>query len=601
MATLYFHTETNFKNHYSHLNGAFNTNNLIEVHVQEKMKSTTTNERHLVNILTINGEKTFGKTILNLKKTNDTTNINSGNQLLIKGQLIPPKKAYNPNAFDYGTYLKNKQIYSQLYATPQSYILSPEIKKDGYYYASRLRNTIISNLEKQDFDKKSLAIAVALILGQKQDVTPEIMQDFQFAGAIHILSVSGLHVGFILLFLNFILRPFPNTRKFTTLKLVLSIGLLSSFAFIAGLAPSVVRSVTMFCFVAIGYYLRKTTNSYHTIIISLFLILLFEPYFLFDVGFQLSYLALFFILWAQPLLSSLWKPKNRINETIWGILTVSFAAQIGTAPLCLYYFHQFPGLFFITNLILIPFLSFIMILGIIVMLLAAVNYTPILIVKPFEWSINFMNTIVSWVASFRSFVIQDIPFNIFLLVGSYACIFTFILWLKKPNYQKLVAALIAVLLFQLALIKTEKDSIDGEEWIVFHQNKSSLITERKGKEVCAYYNSEPTNTSLKAYLTANFSTLKHTFKLKNLYFFDNQKILIIDSTGIYPKNARPDVLVLTQSPTINLDRTLQRIRPKIVIADGSNYKTIQKNWEQSCAKQKIPFHATAEKGFYKLN
>ncbi|WP_418264061.1 ComEC/Rec2 family competence protein [Flavobacterium faecale] len=599
--TLFSHTDSNKKLHYSHEESAFDSNNLIVAHIQEKIKSTKTNERYIANITEINGKKTTGKTILNIKKSDLNPKINCGNQLIIKGQLYKTKNAYNPNAFDYGKYLENKQIYSQLYTKDSSYLLTTAIKKDLFYYASAFRTTIITNLEKERFNKQTLAVAIALILGQKQEVSPEVMQDYQFAGAIHILSVSGLHIGFILLFLNFILKPIPNTPKGSFSKLFITIGLLSSFAFIAGLAPSVVRSVVMFSFVAIGFYLRRTTNIYHTILVSILLILLFQPYFLFDVGFQLSYLALFFIIWAQPLLTSIWNPKHKIAKTIWEILTVSMAAQIGTLPICLYYFHQFPGLFFLTNLIIIPFLSFIMILGILVMVLAALNYTPLFLTKPFEWSITGMNQVVNWIASFRGFVLQDIPFNSYFLISSYFCIITLIVWLKKPNFLKLNLVLIAIICFQLAYIKTEFEITNGKEWIVFHQKNNSLITERKGKEVRVYTNQlKDSNNNLNDYLTANFSTIKKSSNLQNLFYFNNRKIMMIDSTGVYLPNQSPDILLLTQSPRINLDRILQTIRPKIVIADGSNYKSVLNAWGKSCEKQKIPFHATAEKGFYKL-
>jgi competence protein ComEC len=599
--TLILHTDSCQSQHYTLQETSFESNNLIAVHIQEKIKSTSTNERYIVNITKINGEKTTGKTLLNIKKDSLKSKLISGNQLIIRGQLLKNKTVHNPNDFNYGKYLENKQIYSQLYTSQQAYLINPEIQKDLFYYASRLRTTIISNLEKAHFDPKALHVAVALILGQKQDVSPEVIQDYQFAGAIHILSVSGLHIGFILLFLNFILKPIPNTSKGSLIKLIISIGLLSAFALIAGLAPSVVRSVTMFSFVAIGYYLRRSTNIYHTIIVSILLILLIQPYFLFDIGFQLSYIALFFIIWAQPLISSIGNPKNKILKSIWEILTVSIAAQIGTLPISLFYFHQFPGLFFLTNLIIIPCLSFIMILGIVVMLLAGINCTPLFLIKPFEWSIYGMNQIISWIASFRSFVIQDIPFNSYLLISSYLCILTIIIWFQKPKFKKLVAVIIAFICLQLSYIKTQYESTNGNEWIIFHQKNNSLITERKGEAVLVYTN-EPTvkNSNLNAYLTGNFCTLKNTSKLKNLYFFNNQKILIVDSSGVYPKNSSPDILLLTQSPRINLDRILKTIHPKIIIADGSNYKNVQKAWKESCEKQKIPFHATAEKGFYKL-
>ena len=140
-------------------------------------------------------------------------------------------------------------------------------------------------------------------------------------------------MGFIFLFLNFILKPIPNTKKGSFIKLSIILFSLFLFALIAGLSPSIVRSVTMFSFVAIGLHLRRSVNIYHTLLVSMLLILLFQAYFLFDVGFQLSYLAVFFIVWFQPILVSYWKPKNKIAKYGWDILTVSFAAQIGTLPL----------------------------------------------------------------------------------------------------------------------------------------------------------------------------------------------------------------------------------------------------------------------------
>jgi competence protein ComEC len=222
-----------------------------------------------------------------------------------------------------------------------------------FYFASLIRNRIIRNLEKNHFHKTELSVVVALILGQQQDISPEIVRDYQYAGAVHVLSVSGLHVGFILLFITFLLKPIPNSRRGAFVKLITVILFLWAFGLLAGFAPSVVRSVTMFSFVAIGMYLRRSVNIYNTLAISALLILLFQPSFLMDVGFQLSYVALFFIVWLQPLLASIWIPKNKIVQFFWDIITVSFAAQIGTFPMSIYYFHQFPGLFFITNLVIL--------------------------------------------------------------------------------------------------------------------------------------------------------------------------------------------------------------------------------------------------------
>lgn len=601
------HTDSYQKSNYTHHSVIFEKPQLIALTINEKLKSTLYGDRYIAEINHIGTKKQSGKIILNLTKDSlKRPSLESGTSLAVFGKLYKNRPPNNPDQFDYSNYLAQKQIYAQLYSDTKNLHLSTEFKKDIWFYASKLRNTIIRNLETTNFRKEELHVAAALIMGQRQDISPEIIQNYQYAGAIHILSVSGLHIGLLLIFINFILKPIPNTRKGSWIKLTLILVSLSLFGILAGLAPSVVRSVTMFSFVAIGQHLRRGTNIYHTILVSMLLILLFQPSFLFDVGFQLSYLALFFIIWFQPLLAAIWSPKSKIISYIWDILTVSFAAQIGTLPLSLYYFHQFPGLFFITNLAVIPLLSCIMILGLLVMTLAAFHFVPTILVKPFEWSIYCLNTIINKIASFEQFIIQDIPFNSYLLLSAYLLIIAIILWFKKPSFNKLALVLTAVLFCQFAYMRIQYTIGRQNEWIVFNVKRNTLVTERNGKNVTAFANDSllkktEKNTALKSYLLANFSNLGQQQPIKNLYYFNKNKILILDSLGIYPLNTQPDIIVLTQSPKINFNRLLQTLKPKMVVADASNYKTLLKHWEASCEKQKIPFHATAEKGFYKLN
>jgi competence protein ComEC len=357
----------------------------------------------------------------------------------------------------------------------------------------------------------------------------------------------------------------------------------------------------MFSFVAVGMHLKRRTNVFHTLLVSIFFILLFQPAFLFDVGFQLSYVALFFILWLQPLLSGLWTPKNKILTYFWDILTVSFAAQIGAFPLSIYYFHQFPGLFFITNLIVLPGLGIIMALGVFVMVLAAFGYVPVLLSKALEWSVFLLNKTINWVASFERFIIQDIPFNIYLLISLNLLIVTLIIWFKKPSYNKMIAILASVIVLQITYFGTIWSVQNQKELIVFNVKKSTLIGERIGKNVTLFSkDSIQKNNMINSYLVANFSTVKTQKTLQNLTYFNNKKILILDSLGVYSDNIKPNILVITHSPKLNLDRLFQKFRPELVVADASNYKTYMKIWKATCEKQKIPFHATGEKGFYRL-
>lgn len=603
--TLAINNDTLNSNHYLKNLKSVENEYSAEIIIKEKLKNTINNDRYVAKIIELNDKKSYGKIILNIRKDSLIPSLEMGSHLKVTGSFYKNRKPNNPHQFDYGKYLENQQIYAQVYADASNIKIGLQVDKSISYYASKLRNKIIHNLEKNNFSKSELSVVVALILGQQQDISQEVIRDYQYAGAIHVLSVSGLHVGCILLFITFLLKPIPNNKKGSILKLIITISSLWMFGILAGLAPSVVRSVTMFSFVAIGMFLRRSVNIYHTLVVSAFLILLFQPSFLFDIGFQLSYIALFFIVWLQPLLASIWTPKYKLVNYFWEIITVSFAAQIGTLPLSIYYFHQFPGLFFITNIVILPMLSLILGIGVVVMILAAVNVVWYPMMKLVEYSIWFLNKIIAWVASFEDFIFKDIPLNSYMLWSSYLLIFSLIIWSKKPTFKKLTISLSALILVQIISIQAKYSSQNTEEFIVFNKKKSSIITERRGDKVTLYSNDSILKTTddnlvLKSYLVANYCKIAKKKTLSNLYYFKDKKILLIDSSAVYLANEKPDILVITNSPKVNLERIFKLWKPKQVVVDAANLKSYVKVWKATCSKEKIPFHDTTEKGFYKL-
>jgi competence protein ComEC len=599
------HNEIYNENNYVHLIKNETDYHSVELVLREKLKGNSKVDKYIGLVKKVDNKSCSGRILVQIHDANGDSRIQIGSNFQIYGKCILNKKPLNPNQFDYGSYLNNKSIFGQIYTNAYSIKISDKIDKNIWYYSDLIRNNIITNLQKNNFSKDELQVVNALILGQQQNISKEILKDYQYAGAIHILSVSGLHVGFILLFITFLLKPLPKNKTGNTIRLFTIIISLWGFAILAGLSPSVVRSVTMFTFVAVGMYLKRNTNIFHTLLVSIFLILFFQPSFLFDVGFQLSYLSLFFILWLQPLISNLWLPKNKIATYFWDILTVSFAAQIGAFPLSIYYFHQFPGLFFITNLIIIPFLILIMGLGVLVMVMSTFDFVPMLTMKSLEFCIYYLNKIINLVASFEQFIIKDIPINWQSLFCLYLLIIAFVILFKKPTYPKIVFAFISVLLFQSTLLITRWEIQNQKEFIVFNSWKNTLITERNGNKVTVYGNERTIDklasyTVLKSYLIANNSSITGINKMQNLYYFNDKKIMVIDSFGIYSKEINPDIIILRQSPKINLERLIQINHPKLIVADASNYKTTIQLWKSICAKKKIPFHATAEKGFYKV-
>ncbi len=603
--TLVSNNPTRNKLHYVHFISSQNKNCAATITIKERLKSTKVNDRYIVQIITLNRKESCGKVLLNIRKNQHISAFEIGTSLKVEGIFDLNRNPNNPNQFDYGSYLENHQIYGQLYVEPSNIQIGSTTDKDIAYYASFLRSQIIRNLEKNHFHKSELSVVVALILGQQQDISPEVVRDYQYAGAVHVLSVSGLHVGFILLFITFLLKPFPNTRTGSIAKLIIVITFLWAFGILAGLAPSVVRSVTMFSFVAVGMYLRRSINIYNTLAVSAFLILLIQPSFLFDVGFQLSYVALYFIVWLQPLLASTWNPKYKIVSYFWDIITVSFAAQIGTLPISIYYFHQFPGLFFITNIVILPGMSLILGLGVMVMLLATFNWVWMPLLKALEWSIWLLNKIIAWVASFENFVFKDIPLHLLSMWGLYLVIFSFVIWMKKPTYRKFIASLFAIIILQGIAISIKYSNQKVQEFIVFNKQGTSIFTERIGDKVTVFFREKleknaNANLVLRSYLVANYCSIQKKTAISNLLYFKNKKILVIDSSGVYPEKECPDIILLINSPKINLERVFQNWKPQKVVVDASNFKSYCKVWKATCAKEKIPFHNTAEKGFFKL-
>ena len=603
LSTAAFHQDTRSRLHYSHL-----TEDQVPYHFQltlhEKLKSTKKNQRYVAIIKSINHRKSLGKILLNIRHSSQNTNIPIGSHLAVDGLLYHNKAPFNPNQFDYSGYLENQQIYAQIYTLwPKLKIITTE--NTIWSKFSNFRTKIIDNLKKSNFNETELAVMIALLLGQQQDIDPETLQEYQLAGAVHILSVSGLHVGFIMLFINFLLKPIPNTSRNTYIKLLIIVVALWSYGILAGLAPSVVRSVTMFSFVAVGQHLRRSVNVYHSLLVSVLLILLWKPSFLFDVGFQLSYLALFFILWLQPLIADFWQPKNKITRYIWDILTVSLAAQLGTLPLSIYYFHQFPGLFFVTNVLVLPLLGIIMVVGLVAVIIGCFGIVPKFVIVPLTMMIAIQNKCIGWVASWDALVFKNIGFTAAMLWTSYLVIIALGLWLQKPIYKKVVLAMVSVLLLQIVCLHNKWQSTNTQEMIVYHQKKSTMITERKNNKVILFGNDSIQNTIaknqiLQSYLTANFAKLTQRENLQNLYYFNTKKILLIDSSATVPLNIKPDIVILVNSPKINLERFLSAYTPKQIVADGSNYKSYIRLWKATCHKAKIPFHITNEKGFYKI-
>ncbi|WP_255702612.1 ComEC/Rec2 family competence protein [Antarcticibacterium sp. 1MA-6-2] len=359
----------------------------------------------------------------------------------------------------------------------------------------------------------------------------------------------------------------------------------------------------MFSFVAIGMQLNRRTSVLNTLFISLLVLLLINPQYLTQVGFQLSYAAVLSIVLIQPHLFNLYKGESRFIKYLWGILSVTIAAQIGVLPLSLFYFHQFPGLFFVSNLLILPFLGIILATGILVMLLSLLNLLPELLANAFSWMIKTLNSIVELVAAKEDFIFQDISFSLTLCITSYLLVAGFILLLKKISYRRIMFLLIAIAVLQISFI-SEEFSAESTEVYVFHKSRNTVIGVKTEKELQLFHDFE--NAAISFSFIKNYSVEKDieeikNLPLKNLFNIHHAVMLRIDSSGIYRiRGLNPEIILLTNSPRVNLERLINILQPKIIIADGSNYPSVVSRWKKTAEKMKLPFHATGEKGAFQF-
>jgi len=596
------HNHKNFSKHYSHIKEVeLSVSNNLSFRIKERLKPTKYHNKYVVELLKINEHSTSGYVLLNIKKTEHPKLHKVDDILLIHSKFQDIRSPLNPNQFNYKAYLEKQYIYHQFY-TEEKLIFEISSKRQTVIgYADFIRQTINNRLDAFNFKTEELAIINALILGQRQDLNRDIYTNYVNAGAIHILAVSGLHVGIILMIINVVLKPLERLKKGYIYKIICILALLWSFAIVAGLSASVTRAVTMFSIVAIAMHLRRPTNIYNTLSISIFILLLIKPMFLFDVGFQMSYLAVFAIVSIQPLLSKLWKPKWQITKYFWQILTVTIAAQLGVLPISLFYFHQFPGLFFISNLAIIPFLGLILGLGILVIFLSLLNVLPEVLATTYGSIISLMNQVVSWVSKQDTFLIKDISFHITEVIGTYFLLLTLVIAYHKLHFKRIILLLISILFLQSVFIYIKYQN-STRAFIIFNKSRYSVFGKKENTDLKIWHNLENNSiqneTLLKNYKVGNFITSIEFDSIHNIYKTPYKTLLVIDSLGIYNVSFKTDYVLLRNSPRINLKRMIDLLQPKFIIADGSNYTSYVKRWKATCTKEKLPFHHTSEKGAF---
>ena len=311
-------------------------------------------------------------------------------------------------------------------------------------FAGGKQEYLLKPFDRLNLSKEEKSVLATITLGYRKDMSRDVRKRFSLTGVAHLLAVSGFHVAVVCGFLSLLFSFLPKNPFYRWLKYLLTLCLLWCFVVITGLAPSAVRAGLMLTLYLTGRVLRRTTDGYNTLAAAAFCMLAFNPLYLFDVGFQLSYLAVLSILFLQPRLLDLIMVRNPIVAMPWGWITVTLAAQAGTTLLCLYYFGQFSLVFLCTNLPLTFLATFLIPAGLIWILLpAGIPGYGLL-----QLFVEKMTHTLFWIVDSFSRVTQVAFYTrigLLVTVLGYGSILCFLLYLKTRRPGMLLAGLLLLL------------------------------------------------------------------------------------------------------------------------------------------------------------
>lgn len=553
-----------------------------------------------------------GKIIIYFRKDSLFQQTTYGTQIIFKKPLQEIKNSGNPGGFDYKRYSLFQEITHQVFLQPDEFEIITE-KKEGWLkkIIFKSRKNVLGILRKYIKEEKELGLAEALLIGYKDDLDQSLVQSYTNTGVIHIIAISGLHLGLIYWLLVLLLKPLRRNRKTKWLSPVLVITGLWAFSLLAGAQPSVLRSALMFSCIVLGESFSRKSSIYNTMAVSAFILLCYNPYWLWDVGFQLSYAAvLSIIIFMRPIYNWFYI-KNKILDFIWKLNAVTMAAQVLTIPLGIYHFHQFPSSFILTNFLAVPLSSMILIGEILLCIVSFIPSVALFIGKIISWLIWLMNTYVER--------IEMIPFSLWdgLQISLTQVIFLLFFasgisyWLMEKSKNGLKMGIASLFLFlaerTISFIKAEQQ----QKIIVYNVPQKRAIDFIAGRNYRFVGDSDllidgfTRNFHLKPsrilYRIKSTDSLSNFLLTENYISFQGKKVLFLEkAVSFLPNTDKPvvDLLILSGNPKLYMKKLAGSLEIKQVVFDASVPAWKTNYWKRDCDSLHIPWHDVTTKGAF---
>jgi len=613
--------------------------NYIVGQIVQEIKKKRASSSTLIEVESIDGKAARGKLLVYFNKNDSLLGYTLGDVIAINGRLSDIQISKNPKAFDYKKYLANKGIDKQIFLREGNHNL---VKKDRLFfilhYASMARSWAVKLLDERLSDRDEFATASAMVLGNRDHISDELQTAFADTGAVHVLAVSGLHVGIVIMLFNFLFRRTRSESKQSkkVLKFIVLSIVVIAYALITGASPAVVRASIMFSTLLFGRLWFDNTNIYNILAFSAILILLYNPNNLTDLGFIFSYLALISIVFFQPyfmrLIERFFEPKTWLSIRTVQLITVSLSAQILIFPMSIHYFHKFPIYFIISGVFAVAMAPAILGCGLILIM---TSFIPI-------WSeiITLMLSLLIRMFLLIIYGVQSLPFNsvdnIWISKSSMIMLYIGILTImhmlanRKSEYQKFLnskntARNIGVLVVSFSVFGLFINSIlstyrikNHNELILYDINGTTMLDIYNGEKLYTVTSTNAEPSKLKyacrdsriyhGNLSSTTIDLDRAFQEQSfvsngegLIKYANKTIYLLTKMNLSEEIiTESDIIMITHGCTITPYKILKYHTTKQIVVDGSiSYKMINQ-WKKECSKKGIPIYITKEQGAFIL-
>ncbi len=509
-------------------------------------------------------------------------------------QTFPPPPY--PYAFNYKEYAASKNLFRILKLKDSTRLKS--LRTSGTYqsFIYKLHSKIKNHWQTYGLNKSTASLASALLLGERQWLDRNTKQQFIDAGIMHVLAISGLHIGILLLFFRLLFRPFRHKKILYHSLIIISLWLYAAFT---GFPPSVLRAVIMFSFLQVSYSPERKFSGFYALLLAAFIMTVFDPQYIYNPGFQLSFFAVASILWFYPLLRKIYYPKSKVSRYLIDLIYVSLAAQPGVLPLVLFYFHRFSFVFIIANILVIPLVTIIIFTGVLSILSALFQIHIPFLVPFLNFLLKTLLQTTEALAANKSLIYNNIPVTAMqfgaLTVLILGWTYFFYSRNKKAFFWATAATAFAIWTDNLDLyLNQQKHSAYWSQY-----NNHPMLILRNGDRLTVYARRMEDAIPVKeAFQNQARIKTSQIMPIPFAFQWQNQTVTIADTSYNPLKIPRKtNILVLNGTVKTHLEALLDTIRPEFVILSGYRPLWLDQKWKTDLNKSGIPYRDLRIRGY----